>query len=78
MNTVATHNKRAIWIARFIFSAVFLLNIHCAIQFIVTPDLYLTAYELHGQAGKVALQGLGVAFLMWNATYPFFIYKPEK
>lgn len=78
MNTVATHNKRAIWIARFIFSAVFLLNIQCAIQFIVTPDLYLTAYELHGQAGKVALQGLGVAFLMWNATYPFFIYKPEK
>lgn len=78
MNTVPTHNKRAIWIARFVFSAVFLLNIQCAIQFIVTPELYLTAYELYGQTGKVALQGLGVAFLMWNATYPFYIYKPEK
>ena len=65
-------------VIRIVFSLVFLLNIQCALQFILTPHSFMGAYELSGTAGKVALQGIGVAFLMWNATYPPYIFKPAK
>lgn len=60
------------------FSIVFFWNVLCAVQFIAFPEQYVAAYQLSGVAGEVALQGIGVAFLMWNATYPAFIVNPEK
>ncbi|MCL2339760.1 MAG: hypothetical protein FWC59_02530 [Actinomycetia bacterium] len=67
-----------LWIARFCVLAVFAVNIYCALVFIVLPDQYLASYELNGPAGRAALMGLGVAFLMWNTTYPPVIYRPER
>lgn len=63
---------------RVVFTIVFVLNVLCALQFIIAPEAYVSAYQLDGQAGIIALQGLGVAFLMWNATYPFFVYDPVR
>ena len=50
----------------------------CAVQFVLWPEAFASAYELSGTAGSVAVQGLGVAFLMWNATYPLVIVHPAS
>lgn len=63
---------------RIAFALVFAINVQCALSFIVWPEAYLSAYELQGVSGVVAVQGIGVAFLMWNVTYPFVIIDPRK
>lgn len=68
----------AAWLARAGFAVVFGWNVVCALQFVVAPESYMGAYQLSGAEGVVALRGLGVAFLMWNATYPLFIVKPRR
>ena len=78
MNKPPAKITRAQWIVRIIFAVVFFLNIQCAFQFIVSPEHYLAAYELEGVSGSIALQGLGIAFLMWNATYPLYLINPIK
>lgn len=59
---------------------VFVLNVQCAVSFIVWPEAYAASFELGGAgvAGKAAVAGLGVAFLMWNATYPAVIVNPRR
>ncbi|MDR0298299.1 MAG: hypothetical protein LBI11_06600 [Streptococcaceae bacterium] len=66
------------WFARLAVTAVFALNVDCALNFIFRPAEFLTAYGLSGLEGMAAIQGLGVAFLMWNATYPAVIWQPRK
>ena len=53
--------KAVLWAARVAVLAVFLMNVQCAVQFIVWPDTFAPAYELSGVAGNIAVQGLGVA-----------------
>ena len=65
------------WIARIAVGAVFAMNVWCALDFIINPGAYAPAYELTGVAGQAAVQGLGVAFLMWNVTYPLVIARPS-
>lgn len=67
-----------IWITRICFALVFLINIQCAFSFIFYPESYVVSYDLAGYAGSIAIMGIGVAFLMWNATYPLFIYRPQR
>jgi len=66
-----------VWIARLSVFAVFAVNMYCIICFIFFPDNFIKAYELSGEAGRVAIQGIGVAFLMWNVTYPLVIIRPD-
>ena len=66
------------WIARIAFSAVFAINVICALQFIFDPMAYIGAYQLTGTGAQAAIQGYGIVFLMWNATYPLFIWKPSS
>lgn len=66
------------WIVRIAFALVFVINVQCALSFIVWPEAYLSAYELQGVSGMAAVQGIGVAFLMWNVTYPLVIIDPRK
>lgn len=35
-------------------------------------------FGLRGDSGHFAVRGLGIAFLMWNATYPVFIALPNR
>ena len=70
--------KQALWCARIVFGLVFVINVQCALQFVFIPNAYVGAYELEGISGIIALQGMGIAFLMWNVTYPFFIAHPIK
>lgn len=64
--------------ARIAVAIVFALNVQCALQFVLWPDAFARAYELSGTAGEAAVRGLGVAFLMWNATYPAVIASPRR
>lgn len=65
-------------VTRIAFTAVFALNVMCALQFIVAPGEYVGAYQLEGTGAEAAIRGFGIVFLMWNATYPLFILKPSK
>lgn len=65
------------WVCLICFTIVFIVNIHCAISFIVDPGPYAWNFGLRGDSGHFAVRGLGIAFLMWNATYPVFIALPN-
>ena len=73
-----TSLRVATWAVRLAFAIVFVVNVQCALGFIVDPGSYVGSYELSGVEGKVAVQGLGVAFLMWNVTYPAVIVNPRR
>lgn len=66
------------WFARIAFAVVFAINVQCALSFVLDPGGYAAAYELEGVAGEAAMRGIGIAFLMWNATYPAFIASPRR
>ena len=65
------------WVARIAVGLVFAMNMECAISYIVNPGGYAAAFELSGVAGEAAIRGLGIAFVMWNATYPLVIARPS-
>lgn len=73
----ARHDAPAL-AARIVVAAVFLINVQCALSFVLQPASFAGAYELSGVSGNVAVQGIGVAFLMWNATYPAVIANPRR
>lgn len=66
------------WLLRAAFALVFAWNVLCALQFVIAPASFAGAYQLTGPAGEAAVRGMGVAFLMWNATYPAFIAVPGR
>ena len=66
------------WVARVVVGAVFVLNVQCALQFILWPERYASGFELAGVPGETAIAGLGIAFLMWNATYPLVLWDPRR
>lgn len=66
------------WVCRICFTIVFIVNVHCAISFIIDPGPYAWNFGLRGDSGNFAVRGLGIAFLMWNATYPVFIALPNR
>lgn len=74
----ARTRRAAVWGVRVAFALVFAINVQCAVSFVLWPDAFAPAYELSGAAGAAAVQGLGIAFLMWNATYPAVIANPVR
>ena len=71
--------RKAAWLARIAVLIVFILNVMCAIQFIAEPMRYAAAYGLPAtQESAAMVAGLGVAFLMWNVTYPAVICSPRR
>ncbi len=71
-------SKGAAWVIRVCFAVVFIWNVLCAFQFLVAPAAFAGAYQLSGAAGEAAVRGMGVVFLMWNATYPAFLMNPVR
>ena len=68
----------ASWLTRLAFFVVWVINLQCAFVFIFDPTPYAAGFQVEGVPGLAAVQGLGIAFLMWNATYPLFILRPER
>ena len=67
-----------IWIARALIALVFAINVQCALQFILWPGAYTGAYQVEGASAVVMVRTVGICFLMWNATYPPVIAKPDR
>lgn len=65
------------WIARFLIGLVLGMNLACAVDFIARPKLYLSAYELSGEVGRVVIIGYGILFLMWQVPYFSALYNPR-
>ena len=74
----AAPSRAAVWAVRIAYAAVFVLNVTCALQFIFLTPSFAAAYELSGVPGHTAMRGLGIAFLMWNCTYPAVIASPRR
>jgi hypothetical protein len=72
-----THRAR-VWLARLAVGTVFAANLACAAAFITRPETYAGAFELTGIPGAVAVRGIGILFLMWNATYPLVLLSPSR
>lgn len=70
--------KWAAWLCRICFAIVFVVNVHCALGYVISPSDFAGGFQLSGVEGAVAVQGIGIAFLMWNATYPLFIVSPQR
>lgn len=66
------------WVIRICFTFVFIVNVQCALSYIIHPAAYAPGFDLPIETGSVAVAGMGVAFLMWNATYPAFIVSPQR
>ena len=66
------------WLARVLVAAVFAVNLQCALQFIVWPAAYTAAYQVEGASAEAVVRSIGICFLMWNATYPPVILRPDR
>lgn len=75
---MAQRGKGRIWLARALIALVFLINVQCALQFILWPGAYTAAYQVEGASAEVMVRTVGICFLMWNATYPPIIAKPDR
>ena len=67
-----------IWTSRLLIALVTAWNIQAAVIFIISPQMFVHAYELSGTAGEAAVRGVGVLFLMWNVPYLFAVYNPIR
>ncbi|CAG0947911.1 hypothetical protein ANRL1_04700 [Anaerolineae bacterium] len=67
----------SLWLARIAVGIVFAVNVWCALVFIFDPGSYVGGFELNGLPGRIIIQGFGILFLMWNATYPPVIFDPR-
>lgn len=75
-NMISFHPN--IRIVQLVVGVIFLINISCAVVFILQPQKYMGGFEISGDQGRVLVQALGILFLMWNVTYPPVIFNPMK
>jgi hypothetical protein len=68
----------SIWFARAAVLAVFAMNLSAALGYLLKPEIFVSGYELEGEVGRVVVQGFGILYLMWNATYPPVIFNPLR
>lgn len=73
----AKNYSLAIWFARVALGCVFIANISCAVSFILHPQNYTGSFEINGVSGEIIIQSFGILFLMWNATYPPVLLRPN-
>jgi len=71
-------NPPRIPLARLLIAMVLLLNLQCALAFLLSPQAYLTAFGLSGEGGLMALRGMGLLFFMWNVPYAFALIHPIR
>jgi hypothetical protein len=71
-------HRLSLWLARLVVGTVFFFNVTCALAFIARPDRYAPGFEVSGIPGQVLVRGIGILFLMWNATYPPVLVRPDR
>jgi hypothetical protein len=71
-------HRLSLWLARLVVGVVFFFNVTCALAFVAQPDRYAPGFEVSGVPGRVLVRGIGILFLMWNATYPPVLVQPDR
>ncbi len=71
-------HRWSLWLARLVVGAVFFFNVTCALAFVAWPERYAPGFEVSGVPGRVLVRGIGILFLMWNATYPPVLARPDR
>ena len=71
-------HQLVLWLARLVVGMVFFFNVTCALAFVIQPDRYAPGFEVSGVPGRTLVRGVGILFLMWNATYPPVLFRPEE
>jgi hypothetical protein len=71
-------HRLSLWLARLVVGTVFFFNVACALAFVTQPDRYAPGFEVSGVPGRVLVRGIGILFLMWNATYPPVLVRPDR
>ena len=64
--------------ARCLIGAVVLVNLQCAIVFMLKPQVFMGAFELTDVSGAAVVRGIGVLFLMWNVPYLVALHNPIR
>jgi len=67
-----------LFLARLLIGVVFLVNLQCALAFLIWPGRYTSAFELTGALGEAMLRGVGVLFVMWNVPYAVGLWNPTR
>lgn len=65
-------------LARVLIGVVLLVNVGCALGFLIRPGAYTAGFELSGEVGEGVLRGMGVLFLMWNVPYAAALWHPLR
>lgn len=77
-NIFSKSNLSRINIGRFLIGFVLLVNLQCALSFIIAPGDHAPAFELSGISGEAAIRGFGVLFIMWNIPYIIAFIHPVR
>lgn len=64
--------------AQILIGSVILVNLQCAMLFILFPDQFAGSFELAGVPGRSMVQGMGILFVMWNIPYLVAFYDPLR
>ena len=64
------------YLPRILIGVVLGLNLDCAFLFLIHPDQFIYGFELSGVGGVVAIQGMGLLFIMWSVPYTIAFYQP--
>lgn len=67
-----------LWISRILIILVLLDNFQAALQFMFAPGGFVNAFDLSGAAGTLAIQSMGILFLMWCIPYIFAAIHPIR
>lgn len=78
-----THLKQAkqdmkLTLARTLIGVVLVINVWCALAFLIWPSNYAGGFEISGVLGDAVLRGMGVLFLMWNVPYAVALWHPIR
>ena len=65
-------------LSRILIAIPLFCNLLSAGQFILEPAASVSAFELQGVPGEVAVAGVGILFLMWNVPYLFALTNPVR
>ena len=64
--------------ARFLIAAVIGWNLQVAYIFLVSPENFISSFELRGLPGEAAVRGMAVLFVMWNIPYLVALWHPRR
>jgi hypothetical protein len=65
-------------LARLLIAAVLVMNVQCALLFLLQPGPYAAGFDMPGPLGEAMLRGMGVLFLMWNVPYAVALWHPLR